>query len=79
MDETAAIRRVDRINGKSWRGPDSQVDEKAMIIEPNDFRNTEPFLVLGENWFSSPGFEWHPHRGFETVTMVLDGVLERRR
>ncbi|MGW2564406.1 pirin family protein [Streptomyces sp. NPDC001514] len=37
---------------------------------------TDPFLLLSEDWFSSPGFEWHPHRGLETVTLVLDGVLE---
>jgi hypothetical protein len=32
--------------------------------------------MMAEDWFSSPGFEWHPHRGIETVTTVLDGVLE---
>src|SRR5215467_5909625 len=29
-----------------------------------------------DDMFSSPGFDWHPHRGLETVTLVLDGVLE---
>ena len=43
---------------------------------PRDPRSTDPFLALAEDWFSEPGFEWHPHRGIETVTMVLDGVLE---
>ncbi len=37
---------------------------------------TDPFLLLAEDWFSAKGFEWHPHRGLETVTLVLDGVLE---
>ena len=37
---------------------------------------TDPFLLLSEDWFSTTGFEWHPHRGVETVTLVLDGVLE---
>lgn len=32
---------------------------------------TDPFLLLSEDWFSTPGFEWHPHRGLETVTLVL--------
>ena len=41
-----------------------------------DPRATDPFLALAEDWFSEPGFEWHPHRGIETVTMVLDGVLQ---
>jgi redox-sensitive bicupin YhaK (pirin superfamily) len=43
---------------------------------PTDPSLTDPFLALVEDWFSTPGFEWHPHRGLETVTTVVDGVLE---
>ncbi|HEX5406885.1 MAG TPA: pirin family protein [Pseudonocardiaceae bacterium] len=57
-------------------GPDAQVDDKALVIDPTDPSLCDPFLVLSEDWFSTPGFEWHPHRGLETVTTVLDGVLE---
>jgi redox-sensitive bicupin YhaK (pirin superfamily) len=69
-------RRVDRVTAKQQLGPDAQVDDKALIIAPGDPTLTDPFLLLAEDWFSSPGFEWHPHRGLETVTTVLDGVLE---
>ena len=69
-------RTVDRVDDKVRLGPDAQVDDKAIIIAPRDPRATDPFLALAEDWFSEPGFEWHPHRGIETVTMVLDGVLE---
>jgi redox-sensitive bicupin YhaK (pirin superfamily) len=69
-------RSIDRIEDKVRLGPDAQVDEKALIIMPSDPRRTDPFLALAEDWFSEPGFEWHPHRGIETVTTVLDGVLE---
>jgi quercetin 2,3-dioxygenase len=71
-----ARRTVARVETKRQLGPDAQVDDKAMIIGPDAPRRTDPFLVLSEDWFSSPGFEWHPHRGVETVTTVLDGVLE---
>ena len=71
-----ARRTVARVETKRRLGPDAQVDDKAMIIGPDAPRLTDPFLVLSEDWFSSPGFEWHPHRGVETVTTVLDGVLE---
>lgn len=71
-----ARRTVARVETKRRLGPDAQVDDKAMIIGPDAPRRTDPFLVLSEDWFSSPGFEWHPHRGVETVTTVLDGVLE---
>ena len=71
-----AGRVVSRVEDKVRLGPDAQVDDKAVIIMPRDPRATDPFLALAEDWFSEPGFEWHPHRGIETVTMVLDGVLE---
>ena len=57
-------------------GADSQVDDRNVVITPLDPARTDPFLLLAEDWFSTPGFEWHPHRGLETVTLVLDGVLE---
>jgi redox-sensitive bicupin YhaK (pirin superfamily) len=72
----AFTRSVSRVEDKVRLGPDSQVDDKAIIISARDSRATDPFLALAEDWFSEPGFEWHPHRGIETVTMVLDGVLE---
>jgi redox-sensitive bicupin YhaK (pirin superfamily) len=43
----------------------------------------DPFLMLDEIHSSNPddylaGFPRHPHRGFETVTYMLDGVMEHR-
>ena len=42
-----------------------------------------PFLLLDEIHSENPddylpGFPTHPHRGFETVTYVLDGAMEHR-
>lgn len=41
----------------------------------------DPFLMLDDFHTANPaeylaGFPWHPHRGIETVTYVLDGVVE---
>jgi quercetin 2,3-dioxygenase len=72
----ALTRKVGRVENKIHFGADAQVDDRNVIIVPNQPLRTDPFLLLSEDWFSSPGFEWHPHRGLETVTMVLDGVLE---
>jgi len=69
-------RAVTRIETKTPRGPSAQVDDENLIIGPTQPKLTDPFLLLGESWFSSPGFNWHPHRGLETVTLVIDGVLE---
>jgi quercetin 2,3-dioxygenase len=71
-----AARIVDRVDDIRRLGPDQQVDDKAMVFAPDDLALTDPFLFLTEDWFSSPGFDWHPHRGIETVTVVVDGVLE---
>jgi len=43
----------------------------------------DPFLLLDEIHSDNPddylpGFPTHPHRGFETVTYVLDGSMEHR-
>jgi redox-sensitive bicupin YhaK (pirin superfamily) len=72
----AISRSVDRVTTKQQLGPDSQVDDKAIVIAPVDPSLTDPFLMMAEDWFSKPGFEWHPHRGIETVTTVVGGVLE---
>ena len=72
----AAVRGVDRVTSSRRLGPDGQVDDKALIFMPDDPALTDPFLVLAEDWFSVPGFDWHPHRGIETVTTVVEGVLE---
>ncbi len=42
---------------------------------------TDPFLLLDNFGSSNPedymiGFPWHPHRGIETVTYMLDGIVE---
>jgi quercetin 2,3-dioxygenase len=44
---------------------------------------TDPFLLLDHFGSANPadylaGFPWHPHRGMETVTYMIDGVVEHR-
>jgi redox-sensitive bicupin YhaK (pirin superfamily) len=72
----AVERRLVRVQHKIHLGPDPQVDDRNGIILPTTPELTDPFLLFAEDWFSTTGFEWHPHRGVETVTLVLDGVLE---
>jgi quercetin 2,3-dioxygenase len=47
-----------------------------ILIQPANWADYDPFLVLVEDWMREPGgFPDHPHRGIETVTLVLDGEL----
>ncbi|XP_031584735.1 pirin isoform X1 [Oreochromis aureus] len=45
-------------------------------IGRKELRNLDPFLMLDEFRVSKPaGFPDHPHRGFETVTYLLEGII----
>ena len=52
---------------------DGQVDRKRIVLQPGNWSAFDPFLMMAEDWFTEPGFGWHPHRGIETVTFVLAG------
>jgi redox-sensitive bicupin YhaK (pirin superfamily) len=49
-----------------------------------DLRHLDPFIhmdQMGEVEYAAgepKGTPWHPHRGFETVTYIIDGVFEHR-
>lgn len=46
------------------------------LINPGHWAMTDPFLLLMEDWFHADTFGEHPHRGFETVTYVIEGEIE---
>lgn len=66
----------------------SQLEGAGMVVHRTfpgaGLDMVDPFLLLdelGPNDFGpgkAPGFPDHPHRGFETVTYMIDGVMEHR-
>lgn len=72
-------RRISRTHGVIPRGATTQVQDNAIVVAPDDYARSTPFLLLSEDWFGAPGgFQTHPHRGMQTVTFMLDGALEHR-
>ena len=70
---------IARIERPVVRQGNGQVIAKRILIDTDDMRSISPFLRFSEDWFAAPGgFETHPHRGMQTVTIVLEGALHHR-
>jgi quercetin 2,3-dioxygenase len=50
--------------------------QAGMILNPQRWRDLDPFILMAEDWFKRGTFSDHPHRGFQTITYVIDGRLE---
>jgi redox-sensitive bicupin YhaK (pirin superfamily) len=75
---TEDSRRVNRIvDTKVERGMHAN-HRVRLVLEPGRWAEHDPFLMLAEDWFDRGTFGDHPHRGFETVTLVLEGAIEHR-
>src|SRR5438128_7900994 len=71
-----AQRTIRQVVTPAPRRPISEGMANRILIEPGNWADYDPFLVLVEDWMREPGgFPDHPHRGIETVTLVLDGEL----
>ena len=72
-------RQISRIEAAGPRQRSAPTHANRFVIAPDAFERHSPFLMLAEDWFAPPaGFPTHPHRGMETVTMVLEGAMEHR-
>jgi len=57
--------------------------QAAMRVSPEEFAKNDPFFVLMDDNLEAgdtfaPMGEAHPHAGFETVTLILEGALRDR-
>jgi redox-sensitive bicupin YhaK (pirin superfamily) len=64
---------------RSWtvhHHQNSPIHAAGMVLDPNNMQESDPFLFLAEDFFKKGTFDFHPHRGIETVTYVIEGHLE---
>lgn len=50
--------------------------QKGWVLPPDRWKDFDPFILMAEDWFKRGTFSEHPHRGFQTITYVIDGRLE---
>jgi redox-sensitive bicupin YhaK (pirin superfamily) len=61
------------VNFKEGRAPHIRV---GPILEPGRWKEFDPFLLMMEDTFQQGTFDFHPHRGIETATFVIEGQLK---
>ncbi|MEJ7677976.1 MAG: pirin family protein [Segetibacter sp.] len=64
---------------KTWKvqlKKNSEIHSAGLVLPSGDWKEFDPFLIMAEDIFQKEAFDFHPHRGMETVTYVIDGVLE---
>ncbi|MDF2670085.1 MAG: pirin [Paenibacillus sp.] len=77
MEQSVIARRgISRTWGvtmKEGKAPHLRVGQ---VLKPGLWKEYDPFLFLAEDWFEQGTFDFHPHRGIETVTYVIEGKLK---
>jgi hypothetical protein len=66
------VTRIDEPRIQAGPGREHRV---RLVLEPGHWPEYDPFLMMAEDWFTPGTFGDHPHRGIETVTLVLEGEL----
>jgi redox-sensitive bicupin YhaK (pirin superfamily) len=74
------IRRIEKIM-KSWHTLEGAGVHLKRVFSNREVKFMDPFLLLDHFGSNDPadylaGFPWHPHRGIETVTYMLNGIVE---
>lgn len=55
---------------------DSERHKQNLLLPIEQWEMFDPFLVMAEDNMKKGAFGHHPHRGIETVTYMIDGVLQ---
>jgi len=77
MNEIRTIRKIT----KGMHAVDGAGVNLVRVFGYNDTKDYDPFLMLDAFDSTNPddytkGFPWHPHRGIETITYLIQGDIE---
>jgi quercetin 2,3-dioxygenase len=75
-DRQKFVREVARIDDPSAVAGQMDGHRARRLIDADDNAFSDPFLLMAEDWTPRGSFALHPHRGLETVTFVIEGLLE---
>lgn len=55
---------------------DTPIHKAGLALPPGNWEAFDPFLLMAEDDMKKGAFDYHPHRGIETVTYMIDGELK---
>ena len=72
------VREVARVDDPQFVSGQGVGHRARRLIDAPDAHITDPYVLLAEDWTSQGAFAFHPHRGIETITFVIEGAIEHR-
>lgn len=54
------------------------IHKAGLVLPSGQWKEFDPFLIMAEDLMKKGAFEYHPHRGIETVSYMIDGELHHR-
>jgi redox-sensitive bicupin YhaK (pirin superfamily) len=72
------VREVARIDDPQFVSGQVAGHRARRLIDAPDAAFADPFVLMAEDWTPQGIFAFHPHRGIETVTFVIEGAIEHR-
>jgi redox-sensitive bicupin YhaK (pirin superfamily) len=72
------VRALARVDDPPFVSGQASGHRARRLIDAPDAAFADPFVLMAEDWTSHGVFPFHPHRGIETVTFVIEGAIEHR-
>ena len=73
---TLPARDVARIVDPQFRSGNVEGHRARVLVDAKDVAASDPFILMAEDYLPRDAFGRHPHRGTETVALVLECATE---